>query len=80
MNKINIKNMGEGENTGKARLDSQDKVLLCIQKEAMSFKTILCLYFTSLLHLTIIYQKVKIFWPNTSYPISRAAIFLVFFT
>ena len=80
MNKINITNMGEGENTGKARLDSQDKVLLCIQKEAMSFKTILCLYFTSLLHLTIIYQKVKIFWPNTSYPISRAAIFLVFFT
>ena len=80
MNKINIKNMGEGENTGKARLDSQDKVLLCIQKEAMSFKTILCLYFTSLLHLTIIYQKVKIFWPNTSYPISRAAIFLVFST
>ena len=47
MNKTNITNMGEGENTGKARLDSQDKVLLCIQKEAMSFKTILCLYFYS---------------------------------
>ena len=59
MNKTNITNKGEGENTGKARFDSQDKVLLCIQKEAMSFKTILCLYFTSLLHLTIIYKKAK---------------------
>ena len=47
MNKTNITNKGEGKNTGKARLDSQDKVLLCIQKEAMSFKTILCLYFYS---------------------------------
>ena len=76
MNKTNITNKGEGENTGKARFDSQDKVLLCIQKEAMSFKTILCLYFTSLLHLTIIHQKVKIFWPTTYI---SAAIFLVFY-